>query len=135
MAQSSDGRFAFADVDTTATGGPNNYTLNVTPGTWSVNARSDGYESSAQNVTVTAGSQTANFALSAISGYTRYDPASSTVTPSRGGLVRVREFTMKDSYSFDVDASGLDVQFEAHRGAYTEIFRRLAELEGVRIAA
>ena len=88
MAQSSDGRFAFADVDTTATGGPNNYTLNVTPGTWSVNARSDGYESSAQNVTVTAGSQTANFALSAISGYTRYDPASSTVTPSRGGLVR-----------------------------------------------
>ena len=43
----------------------------------------------------------------------------------KGGLLRVREFTMKDSYSFDVDPAGLDLQFEAHRGAYAEIFRRL----------
>ena len=43
----------------------------------------------------------------------------------RGGLLRVREFTMKDSYSFDVDPAGLDVQFEKHRGAYTRIFERL----------
>jgi prolyl-tRNA synthetase family II len=43
----------------------------------------------------------------------------------KGGLLRVREFTMKDSYSFDIDAHGLDVQFEAHRRAYAEIFRRL----------
>jgi prolyl-tRNA synthetase len=43
----------------------------------------------------------------------------------RGGLLRVREFTMKDSYSFDVDQAGLDVQFEAHRGAYSRIFERL----------
>jgi len=52
----------------------------------------------------------------------------------KGGLLRVREFTMKDSYSFDVDASGLDVQFEAHRGAYTEIFRRLG-MEAIAVHA
>ena len=33
----------------------------------------------------------------------------------KSGLMRVREFTMKDSYSFDVDEAGLDVSFEAHR--------------------
>lgn len=42
----------------------------------------------------------------------------------RSGLLRVREFTMKDSYSLDADEAGLDVQFEAHRGAYQRIFRR-----------
>lgn len=43
----------------------------------------------------------------------------------KGGLLRVREFTMKDSYSFDIDPAGLDVQFENHRGAYTRIFERM----------
>ncbi|HEY1626627.1 MAG TPA: proline--tRNA ligase [Streptosporangiaceae bacterium] len=43
----------------------------------------------------------------------------------KGGLMRTREFTMKDSYSFDVDADGLDVSFQAHKGAYTRIFERL----------
>jgi prolyl-tRNA synthetase len=43
----------------------------------------------------------------------------------KSGLLRVREFTMKDSYSFDVDEAGLDVSFEAHRGAYERIFARL----------
>ncbi|MDY7105043.1 MAG: proline--tRNA ligase [Actinomycetota bacterium] len=43
----------------------------------------------------------------------------------RGGLLRVREFAMKDSYSFDLDQDGLDHAFELHRGAYQEIFRRL----------
>ena len=42
----------------------------------------------------------------------------------RGGLLRVREFVMKDSYSFDRDEAGLDVSFEAHRGAYERIFER-----------
>ena len=42
----------------------------------------------------------------------------------KAGLLRVREFTMKDSYTFDIDAAGLDVQFENHRGAYTRIFER-----------
>jgi prolyl-tRNA synthetase len=43
----------------------------------------------------------------------------------KSGLLRVREFTMKDSYSFDVDEAGLDVSFEAHRQAYVRIFERL----------
>jgi prolyl-tRNA synthetase len=44
---------------------------------------------------------------------------------AKSGLLRVREFTMKDSYSFDVDEAGLDASFEAHRGAYERIFARL----------
>ncbi|MCB0205785.1 MAG: proline--tRNA ligase [Anaerolineae bacterium] len=43
---------------------------------------------------------------------------------SRGGLIRVREFTMKDSYSLDADEAGLDRQFDAHEIAYHRIFRR-----------
>ena len=43
---------------------------------------------------------------------------------SRGGLIRVREFTMKDSYSLDLDEAGLDVQYQNHWRAYERIFRR-----------
>ncbi|MDI2130899.1 proline--tRNA ligase [Yinghuangia seranimata] len=43
----------------------------------------------------------------------------------RGGLMRVREFTMKDAYSFDLDEAGLDRSFAAQHEAYTRIFRRL----------
>src|SRR5215472_7206899 len=43
----------------------------------------------------------------------------------KSGLLRVREFTMKDSYSFDLDEAGLDASFEAHRQAYVRIFERL----------
>ncbi|HEX9597432.1 MAG TPA: proline--tRNA ligase, partial [Anaerolineales bacterium] len=42
----------------------------------------------------------------------------------RAGLIRVREFTMKDSYSLDVDEAGLDKQYRAHYQAYFNIFRR-----------
>ncbi len=44
----------------------------------------------------------------------------------RAGLLRVREFTMKDSYSFDLDPAGLDASFDRHRIAYLDIFRRLS---------
>jgi len=43
----------------------------------------------------------------------------------KSGLLRVREFAMKDSYSFDLDDAGLDVSFDAHHDAYQRIFRRL----------
>src|SRR3989442_2554097 len=43
---------------------------------------------------------------------------------SRGGLIRVREFTMKDSYSLDADWEGLDTQYRAHYQAYFNIFHR-----------
>lgn len=42
----------------------------------------------------------------------------------RGGLIRAREFLMKDAYSFDRDEAGLDKSFEAMRKAYIRIFTR-----------
>ncbi len=44
---------------------------------------------------------------------------------ARGGLIRVREFVMKDAYSADRDQAGLDASYEAQYGAYTRIFERL----------
>ncbi len=52
----------------------------------------------------------------------------------RGGLLRTREFIMKDSYSFDVDDAGLDASYAAHRAAYVRIFDRLG-LPVVAVAA
>jgi prolyl-tRNA synthetase family II len=43
----------------------------------------------------------------------------------KSGLLRVREFAMKDSYSFDLDDVGLDRSFDLHHDAYQRIFRRL----------
>lgn len=43
----------------------------------------------------------------------------------RAGLIRSREFIMKDSYSFDIDDDGLARSYQAHREAYLRIFRRL----------
>jgi prolyl-tRNA synthetase len=42
----------------------------------------------------------------------------------RSGLLRVRQFMMKDSYSFDIDDAGLDVSYQKHRKAYCQIFDR-----------
>jgi prolyl-tRNA synthetase len=42
----------------------------------------------------------------------------------KSGLLRVRQFTMKDSYSFDIDAAGLDVSYQKHHDAYCRIFER-----------
>jgi prolyl-tRNA synthetase len=44
---------------------------------------------------------------------------------ARGGLIRVREFVMKDSYSCDIDQAGLDRSYQAHFEAYQRIFERL----------
>jgi prolyl-tRNA synthetase family II len=43
----------------------------------------------------------------------------------KSGLLRVREFTMKDSYSLDIDLPGLDSGFDKHRNAYKRIFARM----------
>jgi prolyl-tRNA synthetase len=43
----------------------------------------------------------------------------------RAGLLRGREFVMKDSYSFDIDEAGLAASYEAHRAAYIRTFERL----------
>jgi len=42
----------------------------------------------------------------------------------RSGLLRVRQFIMKDSYSFDIDAAGLDVSYKKHYETYRRIFDR-----------
>ena len=52
----------------------------------------------------------------------------------RAGLLRGREFIMKDSYSFDIDDDGLEASYQAHRGAYLRIFERLG-LEIVAVSA
>ena len=52
----------------------------------------------------------------------------------RAGLIRVREFIMKDAYSFDRDEAGLDESFRKHSVAYQRIFERCG-LEVVEVAA
>jgi prolyl-tRNA synthetase len=42
----------------------------------------------------------------------------------KSGLLRVRQFTMKDSYSFDIDKAGLDKSFDLHDAVYRKIFTR-----------
>ena len=42
----------------------------------------------------------------------------------KSGLLRVRQFTMKDAYSFDIDAAGLDVSYKKHHDVYCRIFDR-----------
>jgi prolyl-tRNA synthetase len=53
---------------------------------------------------------------------------------SRGGLIRVREFVMKDSYSCDRDWDGLERSYRLHYGAYQRIFERLG-LEAIVVGA
>lgn len=53
---------------------------------------------------------------------------------ARGGLIRVREFTMKDSYSLDVDEAGLEESYEAHAVAYDRIFQRIG-LDYIKVGA
>jgi prolyl-tRNA synthetase len=43
----------------------------------------------------------------------------------RSGIIRGREFVMKDSYSFDIDDAGLEVSYQRHREAYIKTFNRL----------
>jgi prolyl-tRNA synthetase len=52
----------------------------------------------------------------------------------KSGLLRVREFTMKDAYTLDIDRAGLDAGFEKHRGAYQRIFSRMG-LDAVGVEA
>src|SRR3954452_12908093 len=53
---------------------------------------------------------------------------------ARGGLIRVREFVMKDSYSCDRDDEGLERSYRLHYGAYERIFKRLG-LDAIAVGA
>ena len=52
----------------------------------------------------------------------------------KSGLLRVRQFIMKDSYTFDIDAEGLDIAFRKHYDAYVKIFARCG-LEAIPVEA
>ncbi|MED5265692.1 MAG: proline--tRNA ligase, partial [Actinomycetota bacterium] len=52
----------------------------------------------------------------------------------KSGLLRVREFTMKDAYSFDLDEQGLDASFNLQHEAYSRIFKRM-DLEAIPVEA
>src|SRR5712691_1334974 len=52
----------------------------------------------------------------------------------KSGLLRVRQFIMKDAYSFDIDAAGLDASYQKHYDAYCRIFDRCG-LEYVTVEA
>jgi len=52
----------------------------------------------------------------------------------KSGLLRVREFTMKDAYSFDLDEDGLDTSFNRQHEAYTKIFERM-DLKAIPVEA
>ena len=52
----------------------------------------------------------------------------------KSGLLRVREFTMKDAYSFDLDEQGLDAAFKLQHEAYTRIFKRM-DLDAIPVEA
>ncbi len=53
---------------------------------------------------------------------------------SRGGLIRVREFVMKDAYSCDLDEAGLETSYQLQFGAYVRIFERLG-LKAIPVAS
>jgi len=93
FATSGTGKMAAAEVDVSQTSGTN-YTLNLTAGTWTVKARSDGSESSAATVVVASGAaETQNLALVAIENYTRKEPRPFSMKPSQGGVVTNSEIS------------------------------------------
>ncbi|MFH0791627.1 MAG: carboxypeptidase regulatory-like domain-containing protein [bacterium] len=104
MATSSTGIKAIGQVDTTQSSG-NNYTLNITSDIWTIQARSDGYQSSTSSVNATSGSAIQNITLSAISGYTRKEPQPFTVKPSQGGMVKNPEIS--DDFELNIPAGVL----------------------------
>ncbi len=92
-ATSGTGKMVVTMVDTSQTTGTN-YTLNVTAGTWTVMARTDGYESSNSSVTVVSGgSASQNLTLTAIAGYSRKEPRPYNIKPSQGGIVKNSEIS------------------------------------------
>ena len=98
FARNSDNKFAFADVSS------GSYTLRVTAGDWYVIARSEGYASA--EVTVTAPASSQNLALAAISGYTRYDPQTTSITPTAGAEVKNSDIGSRFSLTLPAGAMG-----------------------------
>ncbi|MDD5054935.1 MAG: carboxypeptidase regulatory-like domain-containing protein [Candidatus Peribacteraceae bacterium] len=102
FARNSDNKFTFTDVNS------GSYVLRVTSGDWIIMARSDGYVSA--ETTVAAGG-TQNLALTAISGYTRFEPLTTEVTPTAGGVVK--NSTIGDRFSLTLPAGAMGTSSNA----------------------
>ena len=88
IAKSSTGDFAVADVDTSVTSG-DNYSLSLTAGTWEITARSDGYKSTTQTVTVSQGeSVRQNLTVLADANLSITKAQTALLTPSPGGIIK-----------------------------------------------
>ncbi|MBI2484442.1 carboxypeptidase regulatory-like domain-containing protein [Candidatus Uhrbacteria bacterium] len=105
MAESTDGRAISNTVDISKSSG-NNYSIRLAEGTWTVRARSDGYESSRKTVTIAAGdSQTAHLTLSPIAGFVKTERVYTSVKPSQGGVVK--DSTIGDDFAIKIPAGSL----------------------------
>ncbi|PIQ78623.1 hypothetical protein COV82_00480 [Candidatus Peregrinibacteria bacterium CG11_big_fil_rev_8_21_14_0_20_46_8] len=84
------GQTTIANVDLAASDSAStNYTLSLTPGTWTITAIGDGFKSASTTVTLAEGDATTqNLELLAIAGYTRREQRTQTLQPSRGAVVR-----------------------------------------------
>ncbi|MBI4250227.1 hypothetical protein HY622_01415 [Candidatus Uhrbacteria bacterium] len=104
-ADSSDGRTVSTIVDTTKNSG-NNYTISLAEGTWTLRARSDGYESSSKTITIAAGdTQTAHLTLSPIAGFVKTERVYTSVKPSQGGVVK--DSNVGDNFALTIPAGAL----------------------------
>lgn len=72
----------------TANGSGSNYMLTLTPGTWTISARTDGYQSSEHTVAVAGGGKVLNIALAAIPGHIATERITTPMIPSQGGIVK-----------------------------------------------
>lgn len=98
-ATTADGKYLFTEASN------GTYTLNV-PGssTLSISARADGY-ATASALSATAGSSTANLTLTALSGYTRQDPLSTSVTPNAASVIN--NSTIGSKFAVNLPAGAL----------------------------
>jgi len=107
FASTTTGKAVITPVDISKSGTDVNYTLNLVPGTWTIKARSDGSESTIATVVVATGNNlTQNLSLTAIAGYTRREPRTSAMTPSRGGLIKNTELGNKFELNIPAGALG-----------------------------
>lgn len=87
VAESTSGAIQSTSVDTTVQSG-NNYTLNLTEGSWTIFARADGYESSRHAVLVGEAGRTLNLVLATIPGHVQTERVTTPFVPSKGGVVK-----------------------------------------------
>lgn len=103
-----DGSGGFAVAQTDSSGA---YSLPVSNGTWTLHARSQGYESSTVNVVVSGSNQTQTLTLSAISGFTVKPERQENVTPTAGG--NLTNTDIGSSFKLNIPANALGTSANA----------------------